>query len=37
MALTHGDKAVDYEKIRVTVCGLETLTPTVDQPLLFTY
>lgn len=24
-ALTHGDKAVDYEKIKITICGLETL------------
>ena len=36
-ALTHGGKAVDYEKIRITICGLETLTPSSSDPIALAY
>ena len=36
-ALTWGDKAVDYEKIKITICGLETLTPASSSPIVYTY
>jgi hypothetical protein len=37
MAETHGRKAVDYERVKVTVCGMETLTRTLQQPLIYTF
>lgn len=36
-ALTIGDKAVDYEKVKVTVCGLETFTTSSSDPLFYVY
>lgn len=35
-ALTHGDKTIDYEKIKITICGLETLAPTSATKISYT-
>jgi hypothetical protein len=36
-ALTYGSKTIDYEKIKITVCGLEILSSGTADPLEFYY
>jgi hypothetical protein len=36
-ALTYGSKAVDYTKIKITICGAETLTPISTDVLFYSF